>query len=136
MQNESYVWLSLDPIHGVIKFYPREISYKIEQSYNIHTTCIVTACSLGSDFFNATINFHHNNISHFQTTPGVGWDNLFKQCGYRSVRRITLAPESRDVTIFGQQINSEWRIVNNVNESDKTFDVVIPDDVINERVYL
>jgi len=132
MQNESYIWMSLDPMHGVIKFYPREISYKIEQSYNIHATWPNPhSCSLGSDFFNATIIFHHNNISHFQTTPGIGWVNSFKHCGYRSVKRITLTPESRRVTIFGQQINSEWRIVNNSDESGKTFDVAIPDDVIN-----
>ena len=132
MQNESYIWLSLDPIYGEINFYPREISYKIEQSYNIYTTWPNPhSCSLGSDFFNATIIFHHNNISHCQTTPGIGWGNTFNQPGYRSVKRITLTPGSRRVTIFGQQINSEWRIINDHDESSKTFDVTIPDDVIN-----
>ena len=131
MQNESYVWLSLDPVNCVIDFYPREIAYKIEKYYNMYTQEANKHCSLGSSFFNANIYFHSNpDQPYYQTTSRGNRDNSFKQPGYRSVKRITLTPESTHVTILGKKINREWRIINRDGDFEKTFNVEIPEDVI------
>ena len=131
MQNESYVWVSLDPVHCVINFYPRDIAYKIENCYNLHTRYFNNPCILGSNFFNATIYFHSNpDQAYYQTTPGNNLGYTFKQPGYRNVKRIVLTHDSTHVEIFGKRINNEWRITNNHNDSEKTFNVEIPPDVI------
>ena len=106
MQNESYVWLSLDPVHSAINFYPRDIAYKIETCYNLHTRYFNKHCILGSNFFNATIYFHSNpDQAYYQTTPGNNLGYTFKQPGYRSVKRIVLTPESSNIEIFGKTMN-------------------------------
>lgn len=131
MQNESYVWLSLDPVHGEINFYPRDISYKIEACYNLHTRYFNSPCVLGNDFYNAVIYFHSNpEQAYYQTTPGINLGHSFKQPGYRCVKRIVLTPESSIIEILGKKINGEWRITNNYNDSEKIFNLEIPQDVI------
>ena len=141
MQNQSYVWLSLDPVRCEIIFYPRDIAYKIEKFYELHTyfPCM-TSAPLGSNFFNATVHFHSlPNLTYYQTTPSsrsmfTPLDYTFKQAGHRSVKRIVLTPDSRHVEIFGKRIANEWRITDNYNDSEKTFYEEIPPDVINDEV--
>lgn len=131
MQNESYVWLSLDPVHGVINFYPRDIAYKIETCYNLHNRHYNCPCVLGSDFYNAIIYFHSDpDQAYYQTTQGVNLGSGFKQPGLRSVKRIVLSPESSNIEILGKRINCQWRITNNYNDSEKIFNPEIPSDVI------
>ena len=132
MQNESYVWLSLEPVHGAINFYPRDIAYKIETCYKSHNQYNNCPCALGSDFYNAVIYFHSNpeEQAYYQTTPGINLGYRFKQPGYRCVKRIVLTPESSNIEILGKRINGEWRIINNYNDSEKIFNPEIPSDVI------
>jgi|TARA_B110000977_G_C11079822_1_gene492560 hypothetical protein len=139
MAREVCVWISLDPVGGKIDFYPSDIAYKIEKQYNFHTQSWFGGkdlpCVLGSDFFNASIHFYSNpDQNYYQTTRGTPsftkLDCTFKQPGYRCVKRIVLTPHSTHVEIFGQRINNEWRITNNHTDSEKTFNVKIPTDVI------
>jgi hypothetical protein len=131
MQNKSYVWLSLDPVRCEINFYPHDIAYKIEKYYELHTNFQCMTCApLGSNFFDATIQFHSiPKLPYYQTIlkcSGGAW--------YRSVKRIVLTPDSRHVEIFGKRIANEWRITDNYNDSEKTFYEKIPPDVINDEV--
>jgi hypothetical protein len=130
MQNESYVWLSLDPVRCEINFYPRDIAYKIEKFYELHTDFpCMTSAPLGSNFFDATVQFHSiPKLPYYQTIPkcsGGAW--------YRSVKRIVLTPGSTHVEIFGKiRIANEWHITDNYNDSEKTLYEEIPPDVIND----
>ena len=133
MTNVSVAWLSLDPVHQKIDYYPRAIATKIEQKYNQRSSyekTILTNIVLGSDFFNATVHFHHRN-GCYQTTPGINFGrNGIKPPGMRSVKRIQLTSDMTHVEVHAKRYNGEWRITNHPHLAEKTFYLSIPSDVV------
>jgi hypothetical protein len=118
-------WASIDPVRKQINFYPKIFGSKIEKSY-LNTDI---KCDLGTNFFNATINFHHNGIIS-QTTPGINMGRVgYKQPGYRSVMRI-IVPENNECRIYAKYIHNELRHTNFEDDSDRTFNETIPLDTI------
>jgi hypothetical protein len=123
-------WVSLDPRLRKIDFYPRAIAARIEKSYGDRDTWAPSMCVLGSDFFNATINFHPSG-SCYQTTPGMSLGrNGYKQPGYRSAKRCIKDPESNTITIYSRQVHCEWRIAANEIDSDIKFEETIPPECL------
>lgn len=132
MEKINVIWLSIDPIRRKIDYYPKIISQKIEKSYTERDIYTNSTCILGSDFFNATINFHTSGIC-YQTTPGMSMGRArFKQPGYRSVKRIVLNNNDNMITIYSKQVKGEWRLAHNVNDSEIKFEENIPYDNIIE----
>eukprot|EP00316_Scyphosphaera_apsteinii_P023791 CAMPEP_0119308820 /NCGR_PEP_ID=MMETSP1333-20130426/12786_1 /TAXON_ID=418940 /ORGANISM="Scyphosphaera apsteinii, Strain RCC1455" /LENGTH=337 /DNA_ID=CAMNT_0007312677 /DNA_START=161 /DNA_END=1174 /DNA_ORIENTATION=+ len=88
-------------------------------------------CVLGVDFFNATVHFQSNGAC-YQTTPGQHMGRSgFKAPGYRSVRRMLLPVSSGQgselrVTVYGNRVHGEWRLVDLQEESEWTFDEAAP----------
>lgn len=132
-ENYKIVWISIDPLRKHVDFYPKAIAAKIENAYSKRDKSMPCSCVLGSDFFNATVHFHHSG-SLYQTTPGtfIGRGN-FKQPGHRSVKRIPLrdnhTPDSEYI-IYSKYIHGELRIALTQDESEKTFTETIPHDKI------
>jgi|TARA_B110000967_G_C18901027_1_gene575102 hypothetical protein len=133
MTNVSVAWLSLDPVRQQIDYYPRAIATRIEQKYNqrcSYERTIPTNIVLGSDFFNATIHFHHRN-GCYQTTPGINLGrNGMKQPGMRSVKRIQLTSDMTHLEIHAKRYHGEWRITNHPHLAERTFNVPIPSHVV------
>ena len=122
------VWLSIDPVRRKVDFYPRHIALRIEKSYNERDLWISSECVLGSDFFNSTIHFHPSG-SCYQTTPGMSLGRAgFKQPGYRSVKRVILNDEETHIDVFSKQVHSEWRLANNNNDAEITFNELVPSE--------
>lgn len=133
VENKKIVWASIDPVRKQIDFYPKAIATKIEKAYSECDRFMPGSCVLGSDFFNATVHFHHLG-SLYQTTPGVSMGRAgFKNPGYRSVKRIQLrddhTPESQYI-IYSKYIHGELRLALTEDESAKTFTETIPQDKI------
>jgi len=126
----SIVWLSLDPVHNEINFYPRDKAYKIENHFRQGRRYIGTPCNLGSDFFNAKVHFQPTS-GYYQTTPSANLGRSgFKAPGKRSVQRIELTPTTTQVQIHTRICDNQWIITNHSYESEKTYNVVIPSNVI------
>ena len=118
------IWMSVDPNRKKIDYYPKKISEKIEKKYMDRDLYTESCCVLGSDFFNATVHFHHNGTC-YQTTPGISMGRAgFKQPGYRSVKRVQVDEHQTHIKLLLKQIHGEWRI--SFDEDDK-------DDTINEE---
>lgn len=136
------VWLSIDPVKRKLDFYPKNIALKIEKSYKERDPEKTSHCVLGSDFFNATLNFHPCG-SKYQTTPGISVGRIgFKQPGYRSVKRIILDDDTRNVEVYSKQVNGEWRLAKSELESQIKFNETVPhnckieineDDIVIEK---
>jgi len=131
--NTEVVWLSVDPVHRKVDFYPKPIAEKIEKSFNENSDDISKKipiiCKLGHDFFNATVHFK-NDGNYYQTTPGLSMGRSgFKQPGYRSVRRIVV-PDNKIIQVFTKQIHGELRITNTKNDSEKDFIEKVPNEYI------
>lgn len=122
------VWLSLDPVKAKLDFYPNFIAYKIEEAYMLDKENI----NLGVDFYNATINFKSNE-QHFQTTPGahLGCRFGYKQPGFRTIKRIET--DEDNISIMGKRIYGEWRITNNNDDVERTFNSKIPLESIIDK---
>ena len=119
------VWLSVDPVRKKIDYYPKSIAERIEAEYQIRDPTIHSTCVLGSDFFNATINFH-NSRTIYQTTPGMSIGRAgYKQPGHRSVKRIVLN-EDNTFVLHCKYVSGELRITNIVLEYEKEFAEVAP----------
>ena len=118
----------LDPVKAKLDFYPNIMAYKIEEAYMLNKDNI----ELGVDFYNATINFKSNE-QHFQTTPGahLGCRFGYKQPGYRTVKRIETTEDN--IIIMGKRICGEWRITNNNDEVERTFNSKIPTESIVDK---
>ena len=133
MSNNSVIWISLDPLRQQIDFYPRVIAARIEQKYiqrSSYERTIPTRLELGSDFYNATVHFHHRN-GCYQTTPGINLGRHgYKQPGMRSVKRIQLTSDMSVLLIYAKRHHGEWRITNHPHLAERTFYVPIPSDVI------
>jgi hypothetical protein len=127
------IWVSLDPVHQEVNFYPRAIAAKIEQKYNQRSgyeRTIPTNIVLGSNFFNATVHFHHHK-GCYQTTPGINLGRHgIKPPGMRSVKRIQLTSDMTHIQIYAKKHKGEWRITNHPHLAERTFNVEIPSDVV------
>lgn len=127
----NIVWVSLDPTTNKVIYYPKTIATIIERSYNKSKLDhhISSSCFLGSDFFNATVNFNSSGI-HSQTTPGISLGrSAFKIPGFRSVKRCIVTDET--ITIHTKQMNREWRITNLEVSSEKTYtEIPSPNHII------
>ena len=123
------VWLSLDPVRRKIDFYPKAIAMLIEKKYENREPLQQYQCVLGSDFFNSTIHFHHSG-SLYQTTPGMSMGRaVFKQPGYRSVKRVIVPPDNK-ILIYGHKVREEWRIAPDEYSREHTFDETVPENCI------
>ena len=132
MEKINVIWLSIDPVKRKIDYYPKIISQKIEKYYTERDINSNSTCILGKDFFNATINFHTSGIC-YQTTPGMSMGRAgFKQPGYRSVKRIIVNNDDNMIIIYSKQVDGEWRLADNVNDSEIKFEENIPYDNIIE----
>lgn len=101
----------------------------IEKSYNDSKGNFPSCYVLGSDLFNATIHFHHEN-SFYQTTRGMSMGRAgFKQPGYRSVLRYPIFDSTKSIVIYAKAVHSEWRTTTEI-ESEIKFDKEIPSDCI------
>lgn len=124
-------WVSIDPVHRNVDFYPRAIVARIEKSYEERDRCVPSACVLGKDFFNATIHFHISGCC-YQTTPGMSLGRAgFKQPGYRSVKRFVKDSDSDTITVYSKQVHGEWRIVSEI-DADIRFNEQIPPECLIE----
>tara|TARA_B110000008_G_scaffold275273_1_gene312409 strand:+ start:456 stop:1523 length:1068 start_codon:yes stop_codon:yes gene_type:complete len=131
MSSVSIVWLSLDPHRRKIDYYPKHISSIIEKRFKERDIWNSDKCVLGSDFFNATVHFHPSG-SLYQTTPGMSMGRaVFKPPGYRSVKRIQLrSSNDTNISIYTKQVQGEWRITNNVIDSEVNFNEQVSTDVL------
>jgi len=131
------VYLSLDPVRKEVNFYPKHISEELENKFKEYTEHGIsqgyydhTQCILGSNFFNATVHFDRSE-GMYQTTPGFHMGRAgYKQAGYRSVRRLKVSEDDLNYSILGKRVNGEWRIIDNINDSEYIFSGEI------ERQYL
>ena len=118
-ETNDVIWLSLDPVHCRIDFYPSIFAQKIETAFaNKQEKCV-----LGTDFFNATV--HIGDAEMYQTTPGVYLARNFKQPGYRTVARVT----SDTSNVFGKRVYGEWRMCREKN-AERTFKLTPPSECI------
>jgi hypothetical protein len=130
----SVCWASFDPVRRKVDIYPGPIASRIEKAYGERDIYAPGSCVLGSDFFNATVNFHPNGSS-YQTTLGFGMGRMgYKQPGYRSVKRFTFDEqcENPTITIFCKQVQREWRITNYETEAELTFIEQVPPSCLVE----
>ena len=120
------VWLSLDPVRKQIDYYPAHIANTLENTYNNSQD----NCHLGREFFNATV--HFNDSGFYQTTNGAYTGRGgFKPPGYRSVKRIVLNEDIRNIQIYSTRTYyNEWRIIEEHYDSMYTFNLIIPDEFI------
>ena len=126
----SVCWCSVDPVRRKIDFYPRAIAVRIEKSYGDRDPWVSSMCTLGSDFFNATVHFHTTGC-FYQTTPGMSMGRAgYKQPGYRSVQRVVKDPDSENIIIYSTQVHGEWRIAAREEGSDMRFEEPIPVDCL------
>ncbi len=122
-------WCSIDPVRCKVDVYPKSISIRIEKSYNQRNRDSPTQCVLGKDFFNATVHFHPSG-SLYQTTPGMYMGrSVFKQPGYRSVKRICVNNPQDIISIYSKQVNSEWRVAHSSIDSEICFTEKISRDL-------
>jgi hypothetical protein len=125
------VWLSVDPVNKRVDFYPKIFAQKLEEAftkYEIQRADNYFSCSLGPDFFNATV--HFNKGSFYQTTPGLSLGRAgFKQPGYRSVKRV-IVPVDRKIKILCKFIHEELRITQDNLDYDKEFNIDLPEENI------
>ena len=71
----SVCWASFDPVRRKVDIYPGPIASRIEKAYGERDIYAPGSCVLGSDFFNATVNFHPNGSSScvlFHSTKQLG----------------------------------------------------------------
>ena len=126
------VWLSLDPVHCKIDFYPVNVAQQLEAAYHDGAQ----KCCLGSQFFNATVHFGTQDPedSFHQTTPGqhFGGRYGFKPPGFRSVARIV--KEEDKVTVPAKCVFGEWRISKDETAADSVLAVVVPVEDENEVI--
>ena len=116
---KGVVWLSLDPVHCRIDFYPGFFAQKIETAFsNKEDNCV-----LGKDFFNATV--HVGDVEMYQTTPGEYLARNFKQPGYRTVARVTCDTSN----VFGKRVYGEWRMCRE-EHAERTFKLIIPSECV------
>jgi len=114
-------WCSIDPVRRKVDVYPKSISIRIEKSYNERDPHVTCQCILGKDFFNATVHFHHSG-SLYQTTPGMSMGrSVFKQPGYRSVKRICVNNPQDIISIYSKKVNGEWRLAHSSTDSEICF---------------
>lgn len=123
---DKVCWLSLDPVHRKLDFYPHAMAQRLEASLSEGEE----QCVLGADFFNATVHFQSNGAC-YQTTPGQHMGRSgFKAPGYRSVRRLLLPPVTGEgdcrVRVFGNRVHGEWRLVDHQEDGEWTFDEAAP----------
>lgn len=134
MENQSVVWVSVDPIRRKVDFYPKSIAQRLEKhlkdnNENIYNDNKISSCYLGTDFFNATVHLRNNGF-YYQTTPGISFGRAgYKQPGYRSVRRF-IVNEDKKLEIYGKYIYGELRICNLIHESSIRFNEDIPEECI------
>lgn len=131
--NTEIVWLSVDPVRRKVDFYPKPIAERIEKSFNEQSDDIIRGvpktCTLGQDFFNATVHFK-NDGNYYQTTPGFSMGRAgFKQPGYRSVRRVPV-PDNNIIKVYTKLIHGELRITNSIIDSEKDFSEKVPNECI------
>lgn len=132
MSNNFVVWFSLDPRSSNINYYPKNISYIIEKSFQNKDKNVF----LGHDFFSATIHFDH---SMYQTTPPQYYShNNFKIKGQRSVGRFVFNTDdiTNRITVHSYKHNNEWRISNDYTKYDKIIFEQVPDSAILDDKYL
>lgn len=121
MSSQYVYWISLDPVNRKIDPYPRFISQKLETMYNNRDIYVTSSCTLGSDFFNATVHFHYSGYL-YQTTQGFSMGRHgFKKPGYRNVQRIVIDENQENIIVYGKFVNGEMRITTNINKMEFTF---------------
>ena len=127
-------WCSVDPVRRKIDFYPRAIAQRVEVAYGEWqaTSGSPGQIVLGSDFFNATVHFHPGGTT-YQTTPGISMGRSgFKQPGYRTVKRMLIQNDVRDIALFAKRVSGEWRFTETSDGAEHTFEQEVPLDSIVE----
>tara|TARA_Y100000816_G_scaffold64863_1_gene43080 strand:+ start:9631 stop:10674 length:1044 start_codon:yes stop_codon:yes gene_type:complete len=121
--SKRVVWVSLDPIHLKVDFYPKYISQKLENWYcEMGTNYNETYCILGKDYSNSIVHVSSTGI-YFQTTPPLYIGRIkYKNVEYRSVKRFEIG-NSNQINVFVKKIINEWRITQTQHNSDLGLNV-------------